>query len=366
MPAAFTGRVGLQQRVLPGYRTAFFEMLGKACPRGLSVFAGQPRPSEAIETAQTLPGADLVQADNLHLLWGGAYLCLQRGLLAWLDRWSPQVLIMEANPRYLSSPAAVRWMHARGRPVIGWGLGAPPAGGLTGGVRSMLRRRFVAQFDAMITYSEHGAEEYIGLGSPPGRTFVAANAVAPRPGPPPERSNPAGRPGRILFVGRLQARKRVDLLLEAAAQLKPQPELRIVGDGPERQHLEALAASVFPQAQFTGARFGEALQSHFEWADLFVLPGTGGLAVQQAMASGLPVVVARGDGTQRDLVSDDNGWVITPDDLPALEAALSEAFSDPGRLLAMGARSHRLAVERFNIEAMTAVFLRAIESVAGG
>jgi len=366
MAAASAGRVGLQQRVLPTYRAAFFEMLGNACPGGLSVFAGQPRPSEAIETTETLPGVDLVRAGNLHLLRGAAYLCLQRGLLAWLDRRSPQVLIMEANPRYLSSPAAVRWMHARGRPVIGWGLGAPPAGGLTGGLRIMFRRRFVAQFDAMITYSEQGAEEYIGLGSPPGRTFIAANAVAARPGPQLERASPTGRPGRILFVGRLQARKRVDLLLEAAAKLEPRPELMIVGDGPERQRLQALAANVFPPAQFAGAQFGEALQSHFAWADLFVLPGTGGLAVQQAMASGLPVVVARGDGTQRDLVSGDNGWLITPDDLRALTASLREAFSDPERLVAMGRRSHQLAAERFNIESMTAVFLRAIESVAGG
>ena len=49
-----------------------------------------------------------------------------------------------------------------------------------------------------------------------------------------------------------------------------------------------------------------------------MLPGTGGLAVQQAMAHGLPVIVAQGDGTQDDLVRPENGWQIPPDDLAAL------------------------------------------------
>ena len=42
--------------------------------------------------------------------------------------------------------------------------------------------------------------------------------------------------------------------------------------------------------------------AHFAGADLFVLPGTGGLAVQEAMSYALPVIVAKGDGTQEDLV----------------------------------------------------------------
>jgi len=46
--------------------------------------------------------------------------CLQR-----VREFRPDALIMEANPRYLSTASAVKWMHKQNRPVIGWGLGAP-------------------------------------------------------------------------------------------------------------------------------------------------------------------------------------------------------------------------------------------------
>jgi glycosyltransferase involved in cell wall biosynthesis len=105
----------------------------------------------------------------------------------------------------------------------------------------------------------------------------------------------------LLFVGRLQARKRIDALLRACAELGTNPRLLIVGDGPERAALESLAKEIYPSAEFVGAKHGAELKPYFEQADLFVLPGTGGLAVQEAMSYGLPVIVAKGDGTQDDL-----------------------------------------------------------------
>jgi glycosyltransferase involved in cell wall biosynthesis len=94
-----------------------------------------------------------------------------------------------------------------------------------------------------------------------------------------------------------------------------------------------------------------------------VLPGTGGLAVQQAMASGLAVVVAEGDGTQVDLVTGGNGWLVPPDDLDQLVKSLIRALQDPELLLTMGRKSYELSVERFNIKAMATVFFEAIKSI---
>jgi glycosyltransferase involved in cell wall biosynthesis len=166
-----------------------------------------------------------------------------------------------------------------------------------------------------------------------------------------------------LFAGRLQLRKRIAVLLEACARLKSGVELVIVGDGPAKVIFESQAAELFPEAQFVGAAYGDELQSWFKWADLFVLPGTGGLAVQQAMAAALPVIVAEGDGTQVDLVSGENGWLVEPDNADQLFETLRNALLDPDLLVEMGQRSYDLTVTRFNIEAMIDVFLEAIESV---
>lgn len=361
----FTGRVGLQQRVLPSYRVPFFDHLAGRCDGGLSLFSGEPRSGEAILIGAKPSVARHEHAQNVHIFSGRAYLCAQRGMLRWLEHWDPDVLILEANPRYLTNRRAISWMHARQRPVIGWALGAPLLRGWLSAPRRGIRRQYLKRFDAIIAYSSTGASEYRALGIPAERVHTAYNAVAPVPGPAVERAPLQGRPTRLLFVGRLQERKRIDLLLQACARQTQPLELTIVGDGPARERLESHAAEIFPGVRFVGAQQGDALRTYYEWADLFVLPGTGGLAVQEAMSYALPVMVAEGDGTQRDLVRSENGWLLQPDDLEALSSALHEALSDPDRLVRMGQHSYRLAVTQFNIVSMADTFIDVFMMVTG-
>jgi glycosyltransferase involved in cell wall biosynthesis len=358
----FPGKLGVQQRVLPNYRAPFFDLLASACDGGMSLFTGLPRPGEGITTTQELQVARYRSGRNVHLLGGGLYLCYQLGLLDWLKEWDPEALIVEANPRYLSTPPAVNWMHNHDRPVIGWGLGAPPARGL----RDRGRINFLRQFDALICYSQRGAEEYASLGFPLDNLFVAHNSVSPAPTwPLPSRPDRFDERPCILFVGRLQFRKNVDLLLGACAELEPKPRLVIVGDGPEREALESLAQEIYPSAEFIGAKHGAELKPYFMEADLFVLPGTGGLAVQEAMSYGLPVIVAQGDGTQDDLVRSENGWQIIPDDMDSLVSTMKGALTDVARLRRMGEESYRIAKEEINIERMVETFVRALNQLTG-
>lgn len=368
----FPGRLAVQQRVLPAYRAPFFDLLASACQGGLDVFAGQPHPAETILPAGSLDKAGYTLARNRHFgdTASPYYLCWQPGFTEWLERWQPDALIVEANPRYLSTPTAVRWMHSLRRPVLGWGLGVQAPDLSTGGWMDALRRRgrrgTLSQFDGMIAYSNRGAQQYRAQGFAAERVFVAINAVAPRPDlPPPLRSPEFGERPAILFIGRLQERKRLDLLLHACAALPPevQPRVWIVGDGPALRELHALAARVYPAAEFTGARHGTQLLAYFNAADLFVLPGTGGLAVQEAMSHGLPVIVAEGDGTQEDLVRPENGWRIPADDLNALTNSLREALSDASRLRKMGMESYRIAYHEANIQAMVNVFIQALNEI---
>ncbi len=357
----FQGKAGLVQRVLPNYRAPFFNALGMACKDGLGVFSGKPRPNEMIATVSQLDQAELTHGKNIHLFKGPFYLCIQVGLMNWLKEWNPDVLILEANPRYLRTAGAVRWMHRRGRRAIGWGLGAPPLNGPFTPLRRRRRQQFVSQFDALITYSQTGATEYAQLGYPEDQIFTAVNAVTPPPPHPlPQRPAPDDKTTlTVLFVGRLQERKRVDNLIRACAQLPSphQPELVIVGDGPAKETLQSLAKAQYPETHFTGALYGEDLADQFRAADIFVLPGTGGLAIQQAMSYGLPVIAAEADGTQADLVRPENGWQIPPDDLPSLKATLMKAISDVSRLRQMGENSYRIVAEEINLEKMVKVFV---------
>jgi len=360
--------VALQQRVLPVYRALFFDLLARSCQGGLSVFAGQPLAIEGIPSAKSLGVAQHILADNWHFSDPSSkyYLCWQQGIIKWLETFDPHVLIVEANPRYLSNRLAIRWMKKRGRPVLGWGLGAPALRGILAPIRHWRRRAYLNALDGLIVYSQRGVEEYKKLGIPGDKIFVATNAAIPRPaGPPVKRSDTKTHPLTVLFVGRLQERKRLDILLDACTSLPKeiQPRVVIVGDGPARTQFEELAAQIYPTAEFVGAKYGGEIQPYFEMADLFALPGTGGLAVQQAMSYALPVMVAKGDGTQDDLVRSENGWQVPPGDQKAFNGTLHLALEDIPRLRYMGAESYRIVVEEINLEEMVSAFVQAMRAV---
>lgn len=363
----YAGRVGVQQRLLPSYRVVFIDTLAAACSHGLSIFAGESGPGEAIATTRNLNLASFYPARNRHFgrVDSAYYFIWQQGLIDWLEDWQPDALILEANPRYINSRQAIRWMHARQRPVIGWGLGAPQytsTGMFTNFLRK-LRSNFLLSLDALIAYSHRGADEYKAQGFPAEKIYIAQNAVSTRPAKPyPERTTGPGERRTVLFVGRLQVRKRIDNLLVACANLPEaiRPALWIVGDGPARTDFEALAQKIYPEARFLGAVHGPELARLFRDADLFVLPGTGGLAVQEAMSYGLPVIVAEGDGTQNDLVRSENGWLVPPDDQARLQLALGEALSNSDRLRHMGRESYRIVSQEINVETMVESFIQAL------
>ncbi|HUF38893.1 MAG TPA: glycosyltransferase [Anaerolineales bacterium] len=365
----YPGRLAIQQRVLPSYRVAFFDELARRCRGGLALFSGSPLEAETIPSGAVPQIAAHVTGRNMHLFHPGhpLYLCRQPQLMDWLKRIDPEVLIVEANPRYWTTFGAIAWMQTRRRPVLGWGLGVEKSNGFRTGLREAARARLLKALDGIIAYSSRGAEEYRATGFfPQDRIFTGYNAVAPSPGYPP--AAPGSRPGKliVLFAGRLQSRKRVNVLLSVCAALPEnlQPLIRIVGDGPARDGLERQAADLSIQIEFMGHLEGEALAAAFRGADLFVLPGTGGLAVQEAMSYGLPVIVAEGDGTQEDLVRPENGWLVPALDNHALRTALEAALSDPSGLGRKGAESRRITVEEINIERMADRFVEAVLAVS--
>jgi phosphatidylinositol alpha 1,6-mannosyltransferase len=130
--------------------------------------------------------------------------------------------------------------------------------------------------------------------------------------------SPDGRP-IVGFVGRLAPEKHVERL--AALAGRDDLQLVIVGDGIDRRKLE----TILPSAVFTGALYGEQLATAYASMDVFVHPGeheTFCQAVQEAMASGLPVI-APDAGGPRDLVAPyRTGLLLAVDEF---EAKLAEA-----------------------------------------
>jgi phosphatidylinositol alpha 1,6-mannosyltransferase len=147
----------------------------------------------------------------------------------------------------------------------------------------------------------------------------------------------------IGYVGRLAPEKQVADL--AALRGIPGARLVVVGDGPSRAELE----QQLPDAVFTGHLAGGELARALASFDVFVHPGeseTFGQTIQEALASGVPVV-ATGVGGPVDLVrSSIDGWLYRPGDLDDFRARVVDLVGDPAKRLAFGLAARAAVVER--------------------
>jgi glycosyltransferase involved in cell wall biosynthesis len=132
----------------------------------------------------------------------------------------------------------------------------------------------------------------------------------------------------FLYVGRLWERKGLDFLFDAFEQVsrvEPGVSLLLVGDGVDEMRYQRRAASL-PNVHFEAFRQKESLPVWYHAADVFVFPTLGdpyGHVVQEAMASGLPVIAttAAGDITDR-VIEGETGFLVPPADADALASAM--------------------------------------------
>jgi phosphatidylinositol alpha 1,6-mannosyltransferase len=134
--------------------------------------------------------------------------------------------------------------------------------------------------------------------------------------------------GEVLvgYVGRLAPEKRVELLAETA--LLPGVRVVIIGDGPAR----ASVRKAIPGAIFLGSRFGEQLARLYASLDIFVHTGpheTFCQTVQEAMASGVPVVAPAAGGPTDLVESGRTGFLVPPGSGGAIAAAVAVLARDP-------------------------------------
>ena len=364
----FPGRVAIQDLVLPLYRKTIYERLEERLDDGLGIFTGISPNTHGVVVSDDLAVTENKTVANRHLLGGPLEVIWQSGFSRWLESFRPDVAIVSGNARLFSTRGGVRWLKSQGVPVVGWGLGTLMMGPHLRGMRTAMRKRLLHTFDGLIAYSSKAREQYIELGVDPDRISIAYNAIAPRPThPAPARSSEFEDGPRLLFVGRLYPGKRLDLLFEAVASLgsRHRPVIEIVGDGPGLEATRRLAEERLPgRVTFRGALYGEELDSAFRAADLFILPGMGGLAIQEAMSWGLPIIAAEGDGTQFDLVRKGNGWLMEPGNVDSLRGILEQALSDCPTLRDMGVESHRIVCDELNLDRMIDAMVLAVDDAA--
>jgi glycosyltransferase involved in cell wall biosynthesis len=160
----------------------------------------------------------------------------------------------------------------------------------------------------------------------------------------------------IVFTGRLVPHKGIDVLLRTMPELPDDVAAVIVGRGPRLSGLRSLAGRLRVQerVRFCSDVSDEALPSYLRMADLFVFPSQNrlegfGLAVAEAMASGLPVVIADMPGVREVIEPGREGLLAEPMIGGDLAAKVRELLDDPARRERMGTAARRRAEERYGL-----------------
>jgi glycosyltransferase involved in cell wall biosynthesis len=142
----------------------------------------------------------------------------------------------------------------------------------------------------------------------------------------------------LLCVSRLTEQKAVDVAIRALARIReqePRAVLVVLGEGPERARLEALAGD----GVYLPGRVGD-VAAWYRRVELVVHPARWegfGLALLEAMLAGKAVVATRVSAAPEIVVDDETGVLVPPDDPAALAEAVTALLGDPARASSMGA-----------------------------
>jgi glycosyltransferase involved in cell wall biosynthesis len=176
------------------------------------------------------------------------------------------------------------------------------------------------------------------------------------------------------FLGRLVQEKGVPTLVESMHLLRAEKDrisLTIIGDGPERPQLEAMAREqndFQPNISFTGSLQGEELSAVLAKIDVLVMPSANeepaGLVVMEQMIRGCPVFVSdHGGGPE---LAGDGGLKFPPGDASALAHCLRRLLDEPGLINAMGRRARERALAMFTLDRMIEEHYRIFEKLYAG
>lgn len=295
-----------------------------------------------------------------------------------LNRAEPDIVFCPATP-FPEGMAAISYGRRRGKKVVmmdtAWER-TDNRGFLIRQVKRLIHRNVDAAFIPAPSHKQY----YQKLNFPEDRIIYGMNAVdneyfsavADK-----IRHKPVAFPitkrlpeNYFLFVGRFLQRKGIDNLINAYNRyrmtcVEEAWSLVLIGKGPAFDYMSRLAENN-ANIIFAGPQYGNDLCVYYAMASVFVCPSVSepwGLVINEALASGLPVLVSTGCGAAKSLVRDGkNGWMFPPSNEGALcNLMLKISSLHPGELKEIGDSSREIisnwSLDRFADGALSALTL---------
>ncbi len=268
-------------------------------------------------------------------------------------------------------------------PVLFWGdvlIGSPPSG-LSPKARELFRHGFCKAIDAALALSTQAKLFYERYGVPNDRIFWVPLCVDTERW---IRETNEERPKRAairrefgldpdlpvaLFVAHMRPNKRPVDVAQALTRMKTKASLVMVGSGPLYDDLERFVRDhKLDRVHLAGQQNQSVLARYYAAADVFVLPSSPGevtpLVVEEAMCSGLPVVISDAVPSILDFVREgENGYTFPVGDVDALADRLDRVLSDPAATARMSEVS-RAIMRAWTYDVAVSGVMQALDVVA--
>jgi glycosyltransferase involved in cell wall biosynthesis len=240
-------------------------------------------------------------------------------------------------------------------------------------LKNYIAKKYLNSAHYHIAYSSYAKNKLLKFGYPAENIFIAYNGIEIDNMEPitDKRRDDLMQQLRIenidhkfLYVGGLGEDKNVILLLKAVNILKlkyssKKLKVIIVGDGPEMNSLKTYSAEndLEDYVTFTG-RIIHGVDDYFQISDCVVLPGAGGLALNQGLYWKKPCIVSHADGTEEDLIIKDfTGFRFKENDYQSLAFSMESFCKASYETIAyFGENGHKIIVERSNVNKMVETF----------
>lgn len=364
------------------YRTSFYEKLCRSKEHEWLILHGYPqndngRPAfeGALPFNNQVIGYQEWKIGPYTIRW-------QKNILKSLNLFQPDLVIVLGIPGTISNWVAMIWAKLHRKKIIIWygGWEAQHGRKVALLLKNILMRIFYGISNHIFSYSTKGSDYLQSIGVDGKKITVCYNGIE-TDGLQDKALDYSKKADRLrtergignqiifLYVGGMIKEKKVDELIQVFSSIaqKYPSELWLVGDGPDINEFKELSYRLGGNNIFFMGRIIKDIEIYFKAADFFVLPGTGGLAINQALYWGLPCVVGEADGTEDDLVFDHKtGFRFLSGNLESLELALEKCIKlTPEERIEYGKNGNELILKRSNVNEMVNHFTKMVNCCLG-
>ncbi|NNF60965.1 MAG: glycosyltransferase family 4 protein [Gammaproteobacteria bacterium] len=367
-------RILIVQPSAPAYRRRFFECL--AAEADVELLCS--------ESSLDGAGSDLAGVNCRYEIVPqyciGRRAAWQPGLVSKVLRDPPEILVINGNPRYISSMIAMFVARLRRVPVVWWGhavsaTSVPRRAAWRYRLMRMSTRIFVYYPEEIARLPDNLKQRAVGLdNSFDTSASLAVSDSLSRHDIEVFRTAASLTAPLILTIGRLTAKARIDILLDAMRLLKDDNfnlQLAILGGGELQPYLRDRVREVglTEEILFVGKIFDEnEIGRWMRASQLFVYGGAVGLSLLHAFSYGLPAVISSPLSSHMPealLFRDgEHGALFESRNPQSLAATIKRVLSNPEQLDAMGARAQQLVRDRLSVEKMAQNFLRGLAGLS--